>query len=483
MLAPHHLLDVFYFLDDSATLFNLLFVNKKITHIFDNSLSTLSTVHPEYTPNASSIQGDFMSIFSNDLSKYSTLYLSIGCHENTIPLQNQSLDETYDDFEEPELLQYNPEPAIDPEFDELLYESMKPNRTKVKEIKAFVNSKCLTSFRSFDNLEHLTLSYPVLLELFPTSTKGSLPSYFSKLPLQSLTFYDVPLPLPNSLLTILSKYDGVVKKTIVPSTSQYLKEEDISLFRKYPEILFYITHSFKLSLLQYFSNNIYIQTDVINALATKLKGFKKHYYYNIFKEYFPYRIRTSNVDELHSAYHLDAFGCLPSITLPNTLQSLVFNEQKTETRFEYNFSTFNSLTLLHLNASNKRKRLVTLPNTLCNFHEQNFVESYHDITGDLSNVTNLSLCQLNDTSITLPTSLISLTLKWCNYCSTIENLIELNSLKTCDLQGLSVQELYFPNSITSLSLQHCSFLSIVQDYERIFDLHPTVKNCPNILFN
>ena len=148
----------------------------------------------------------------------------------------------------------------------------------------------------------------------------------------------------------------------------------------------------------------------------------------------------------------------------------------------YDFSEFSELTSLSLTAENIIPRQVIFPMKLKELSLDCFITSTQSITSFPTTLTSLSLRQLSDTELHLPTSVQKLDLRWFNNCTCIDNLSECTQLTECDIRGFSVEHLSFPYSLMKLTLASCQWLDSLFDYDYLFDLQPTIIDCPNITF-
>ncbi|EDR28049.1 hypothetical protein EDI_325260 [Entamoeba dispar SAW760] len=473
----YYIYDICYYCD-LKSIHLLSLINKKYHKTITNSLFAFDTNNYSFNPNAKLFEGDFMNLFSCSLNSCDSLSISIGNNNSLINQFNNSEDEE----EEIELLPDTQEiPPIDPEFDQLMQNAIKPIKSKVRSLKVFLPTKCLTSFKSFISLEKLTLSYDLLFTTFPTLNQGKVPQYLQKFPLKYFCISDVPLPLCKEINQIFSLIDHYCKKVIIPSKTLFTIEL-LELIKKTPTIIFFIYQFIHQNLIEYLPSNIIIHPLIVDQMSQKYCGYKINFT-SFSKKYFPFSISCQHIKSIYSTMYLYANGELPSFVSYKDLLSLNLKEDKTINRINYDFTPFKTLTSLTLTAQERIERKVQLPSQLKELYIDCFIHLISHLNQLPNGLTALTLRQIDSLSIHLPLTIKNLQLRWFNKCTSIDNLNQLNELTECDIKGMSVKELCFSYSLMKLSLMSCHKLESINDYDFIFDLKPIIQDCPKILFN
>ena len=472
----YHLYEIFYYCNYSE-LKKLLFINKKYTSVFESSVFQFSNLSKKLTNKAELYEGNFADLFSFQYTKESQLSIEIG----TFEYWKQRIEKMKERDEDGFIVDFETDDnCIDSDFDEMMFQSIKKIRSQIHSFKVYCPTKCLTTFKQFTSLEKFIIPYDMLSSTFVTLQQRKPPMYFQKIPISYCCIVNVPIPIPQEVIIFFSILDYHAKKVIIPSQLTYTQQV-LDEMKQHSQYLFYIHQIIPPQLINILPENVILEKTIVNRLSQTFAGYQQDFI-PFTKKYFPKSVYGKHITSLHSTQHLILQGSFITIIDPKQLLSLQFKEEKTKNLLMYDFSEFCELTSLSLSAENIIPRQVIIPMKLKELTLDCFISSTQTITSFPTTLTSLTLRQLSDTDLHLPTSLHRLDLRWFNNCTCIDNLMECTQLTECDIRGFAVEHLSFPYSLMKLTLSSCHYLESIFDYDYIFDLQPTITDCPCITF-
>ncbi|ELP95225.1 hypothetical protein EIN_430210 [Entamoeba invadens IP1] len=493
-LSPLHVYCVLEFLSISD-IKKISFINKRLSHILVHSPYLFSSSFQNLTPKAIYVSGDLTDNFQLNFSHIRFMDVHIGSENISVsyPIVNDEktndVDTEYSDSasDSENYKDVSIVPAIDPDFDEMMRDSFEPQKHKVRSLRVFLPTKCLVSLKPFSNLEKLTLCYDLLPTVFkkplssPEFAEDPETKFWKSVPNDFCRVVGAPLPLPQIVLDFLKALGPFCKKVVTPNVANYT-QKTFGYMESMKDITFYLKQHIHPTTIPHLADNVILSSEVVDFVSHRLAG-KKMSYTVFTQKYFPHFVKCSHVVEIHSAQNVFSRGQLVTIKTPSTVNSLVYKEEPPTLQKSFDFSLFTQLVSLDLSATQFVVRKVALPTSLKELSVDCFTKRMSDLGEIPNSVTMLTLRQFIDTEIVLPPAVEVLDLRWFGHCVAIANLEFLTKLVKMDIRGFKVRHLSFPSSLQSLTISCCHKLESVDDYNTIFDLHPTIEDCPLIAFN